>query len=274
LKADAGRQPRILYTDLDGTLFGPGGSLFASADRGITSRAAGALASLHRAGIALMPVSGRTVPQVRETARLLGTRDFIAELGGVTCYDLATEVVRAPFGRGGTPFEAMARSGAAGFLLEAHPGRLEPHAPWAFEGREAGMLFRGRLDLPSARALLEDSGYGWLDIEDNGITARRFPSLAIDEVHLYHLVPKGVSKGSAVRADLARRGFEPGDAVAVGDSAADAALAPMVDSVFIVANGRRALRGITLAENVHLTDAPYGDGFAEAVETILGEAPG
>jgi hydroxymethylpyrimidine pyrophosphatase-like HAD family hydrolase len=269
-------RPKVLYADLDGTLFGPGGSLFAAADGSVTGRPAEALAALHREGIALMPVSGRTVRQMRETARLLGTRDFIAELGGITCYDLEAEVIRAPggsFARGGRPFEALGDSGAAGLLLEAFPGRIEPHAPWGFEDRETSMLFRGHVDLAEVRALLKRSGYGWVDVQDNGIVSRRFPGLETDEVHLYHLAPKGVDKASAVRADLIRRGLRGQDAVAVGDSAADAALAPLVAAVFIVANGRRALDGVPLSENVYVVEGAYGDGFAEAVMAIVG-SPG
>ena len=95
----------------------------------MTVRAAQALAALHSRGVALMPVSGRTAAQVRETARLLGTRDFIAELGAITCYDLDREVIRILFDRGGTPFEAMVSSGATGLLLDSYPGRLSPTPP-------------------------------------------------------------------------------------------------------------------------------------------------
>jgi hydroxymethylpyrimidine pyrophosphatase-like HAD family hydrolase len=268
---DLALRPEIVYSDLDGTVVGPGGSLFASREGGVTARAAEALARLRMADVSLVPVSGRTVRQVRETARLLGARDFIAELGGVTCYELGAETVRAyePFSRGGTPFEAMAACGAAGLLLEAFPHRMEPHAPWSFEGRESSMMFRGGLDLVEARALLESSGYGWLDLLDNGIIARRFPGLDVEETHVYHLVPRGVSKASAVAVDLARRRLEPLSAVAVGDSAEDAALAPHVGAVLIVANGRLALDGIPLSENVYVTQGAYGDGFAEAVAAIL-----
>jgi phosphoglycolate phosphatase len=267
-----GPAPRIVYTDLDGTVFGPGGSLFASVDGGVTARAANALAALHAAGTVLMPISGRTVTQVRETARLLGTRDFVAELGGVTCYDLDREVHRRPsgFDRGGTPFDAMASSGAAGMLLDAYSGLLEPHAPWAFEGHEVSMLLRGLLDLDAARGMLRDSGYDWLNLEDNGVLSRPFPSLRTDEVHVYHLLPRGVGKAEAVRDDLDRRGLRPHDAVAVGDSATDAAVAPFVRAVFIVANGRRALEAATPPGNVYLTEGWYGDGFAEAIVGVLG----
>jgi phosphoglycolate phosphatase len=263
-----GFRPRVLYSDLDGTVFGPGGSLFASPGGETSPRAAEAVAALHRAGVELVPVSGRTVRQVREAARLLGARDFIAELGGVTCYELGREVVRPPFDRGGTPYQALAQSGAAGLLLEAFPGRLVPHAPWSFEAREASMLFRGQVDLGEAREMLGRSGYGWVDLQDNGIIARAFEDLDVPEVHAYHLVPRGVDKATAVRADLRRRGLGPEGAAAVGDSASDSALAPHVGAVFIVANGLVALEGEP-APNVYQTEGAFGDGFADAVAVLL-----
>jgi hypothetical protein len=268
----AGGVPRVLYTDLDGTLLGPGGSLFAGAD-GVTRGAAEAVAALHEAGVILVPTSGRTASQLRESARILGANDFIAELGGLTYYDLGKEIVRnyGAFRGRGTPYEAMARSGAAAVLLGAFPGRLEPHAPWAFENRECSMLFRGLLDEATARAVLDDGGHSWLDLRDNGIIRRTFEGLVLPEIHAYHLVPAGVDKASAVRADLERRGLRKEQAVAVGDAPSDAALSGVVGAVFIVANGRENVeRSGSWPDGVYATQGPSGDGFAEATLTILG----
>jgi phosphoglycolate phosphatase len=262
-------RPQIVYTDLDGTLLGPGGSLFAAPEGGVTARAAEALAAVHRAGVALVPVSGRAEVRVREAARLLGADGFIAELGGITVH--GDEVVRdygAYRGRA-TPHQAMARSGAVAVLLEAWAGRLEPHAPWAHDGREVSMLLRGQVDPEEVGVVLDRTGYGWLRLHDNGVLRRSFPGLAVDQVHVYNLLPRGVTKASAVAADLARRGLTPGEAVAVGDSRSDLELAPHVAAVFVVRNGATALEGGTTPENVYLTDAAYGDGFAEAVLSLL-----
>lgn len=270
---------RVVYVDLDGTLLGPGGSLFAAPDGQITMRAAEAVAALHRAGIALVPISGRTVDLVREAARLLGSRSYIAELGGVSSFD--GEIVHdfGSFSGKGTPFEAMARSGAAALLLETFEGRFEPHAPWAHFAREASMLFRGNVALEEARALLDRSGFDWLSLEDNGIIPRllpgsgadRFPGLEVDEVHAYHLVPRGVSKATGAAADLARRGLGPDSAVGIGDSPADAELAGHVAAVFVVANGRRAVEaGGDWPDNVYVTEGSYGEGFAEVVFALIG----
>ncbi len=265
-------RPRTVYTDLDGTLLGPGGSLFAAPHGGVSSRAAEAVSTIHEAGAALVPVSGRTAAQVHEVARVLGARDFIAELGGLTSYDLGAEIVRAhgAYRGEGSPYEAIARGGAAGLLMEAFRGRLQPHAPWAFLERECSMLFRGLVDLSDARRLLDDSGFGWLDLVDNGVIGRAFPELDVEEVHAYHLLPRGVTKGSAVADHRERRGIRPEDCIAVGDSPSDAELAPEVAAVFIVANGRPAVEEAgAVGDNVYATSGSNGDGFAEVVFGLL-----
>lgn len=266
-------RPRAVYTDLDGTLFGPGGSLFAAPGGGVTRRAAEAVAAVLQAGAALVPISGRTADQVREAARVVGATDFIAELGGITCYDLGAEVVRdyGAFEGEGTPHDAMARQGAAGLLLEAFPGRLEPHTPWARLPRECSMLLRGLVDPGAARSLLADAGLGWLDLLDNGVIPRSYPTLPVEEVHAYHLLPRGVTKATAVAADMARRGLAPEECVALGDSPSDASLAGAVGAVFIVANGRAAVeRAGAPPENVYATEGSHGEGFAEVVEALFG----
>lgn len=264
--------PRVVYSDLDGTLLGPGGSLFASPRGGVTSRASEAVAAIHRAGIALVLVSGRVEATVREASRLLGADGYIAELGALTVRGEET-VHRHGAHRGAdTPHRALLRSGAAGVLMEAYPERLELHAPWSLE-RESSLLFRGHVDLAEARALLAGSGYSWVAFEDNGVIPRRFPGLDVDEVHVYHMVPKGVSKAAAVAADLEARALRGSDAVAVGDSLTDVALAPHVAAVFVVANGAYAVTH-EAPDNVFLTVDANGDGFAEAILVVLAWGPG
>src|SRR5439155_11843494 len=198
---------RVVYADLDGTLLGPGGSLFAGPGGEVTTEPAAAVAALGEAGIDLMLMSGRTATQVREVARVLGAAGYIAELGGLAVHREGREEVvtrnNGSFRGPGTPFAAMERSGVAGVLLESFPGRMEPHAPWAFLSRESSMLLRGNIDPTEAATALAQAGFGWLDLQDNGIIQSwpgRFPALdpAIEEVHAYHLVPAGVSKRAGV----------------------------------------------------------------------------
>jgi phosphoglycolate phosphatase len=274
----AARRARLVIADLDGTLLGPGGSLFSTPTGGISLRAARAVAALHGAGIELVLASGRSRRGMFEPARLLGATTSIAELGALIVERRgADEVVVANFGRfraAGSPYDEMARSGAGGYLLERFPGRLEPHVPWTRQRRDATMLFRGLVEEGEATAALESAGYDWLELRDNG-RLHGPPSGAGSPprpgaVHAYHLVPRGTSKASAVRMLLDRRGIAPEDAVAVGDSPADVEIATEVAAVFVVANGVETVeRGRTVPANAWSTPNPYGDGFADAVEAVL-----
>jgi hydroxymethylpyrimidine pyrophosphatase-like HAD family hydrolase len=73
----------VLYTDFDGTLLGPGGSLLSAPDGSPSLRAARALVEAREAGITVVPVSGRRYLTLGGDARLLGLSDLIAEAGTV-----------------------------------------------------------------------------------------------------------------------------------------------------------------------------------------------
>lgn len=265
---------RTVYADLDGTLLGPGGSLFATLD-GTTTEPARAIASMAQAGVELVLMSGRTRAQMSEVARTLGARAYIAELGGMIVYregyeDVIVRQSGTTRGRG-TAHRAIERSGAAGMLLDLYPGLLEPHAPWSFVERECSVLLRGLISIPEANELLRKGGYGWLELHDNGVIPRRgrFRALDVEEVRAYHLVPVGISKRSAVALDRERRELSRDACIAVGDSAADADVASEVGATFVVANGEQGVRGHTLSENVYLLERSHGLGFSDAVMPFL-----
>jgi len=264
--------PRVLYSDLDGTLLGPGGSLFTTTRGDMTSAAVDALLALHRAKVQLVLVSGRTQGQMSEMARMLSASAYIAEMGALVVDRSAfpEEVHRnfAGFAGKGTPFERIVHSGAGAFLLDIYRGTLELHTPWSAQAREATMLFRGQIDLEEAQTSLERAGYDWLELNDNGVILRKFPTLGVDRVHAYHLVPKGVNKATGVVSHLELAGISPSDAAAVGDSDSDLQMAGAVARIFITANGRDTVG--ELPENASFTKASHGEGFAEAVEALLG----
>ncbi len=260
----------VVYADLDGTILGPGGSLFAADGGATTLRAASALAALRDAGVELVVMSGRT-RRSAEVARALGASAYIAELGAFLIEWPAEgpeEVVEnfGAFRGNGSPAEAIKRNGSAALLLERFPGRLKPVAPWA----EASVLFQGHVDTADADALLEGAGFGWLSFEDNGRLRRTYEDLDVSEVHAYHLLPRGVSKASGIRLHLQRRGVDPSHAAGIGDSLADLLVTGEVGTFFLVANGLEHLpEGTLLPENASVTLAGRGEGFAEAVEAIL-----
>lgn len=258
---------KVLYSDVDGTLLGPGGSLFAAARGYSTGEAATALLGLRRAGVELVLMSGRTRRGLHEVARVVGASAYIAELGGLLTVgaEEPIEDTGAFAGPGRLP-DALARSGVPGLLLERFRGRLEPVAPWT----EVSVMFQGLVDVAEAEAVLEEVGFGWLQFQDNGRLRRLLPHLDVPEVRAYHLLPRGVSKASAVRRHREIRSVPLEATAAIGDSLADLQVADVVGRFFLVANGLVAIADAPLPSNAVVTDAPHGDGFAEAVRSLLG----
>lgn len=276
---------KIVYTDLDGTMVGPGGSFFAAGDRSATDEPARALLDLHRAGVALVLVSGRTRPQLVEAARIFGADGWVAELGAVVGWDgwrshqvLGGAMPAAYAGR--LPFEVMTSAGLPEALFGRWPGRLQWHAPW-HDGHEADAMVRGLVDVAEVDAWLAAEGWGWLRLRDNGVLSahRDWPGLlpAARPPHVYHLMADGLSKGAAVGWDLARRGLSGADAVAVGDSASDLGMAPYVGRTWVVANGAAAphmppllAAARSAGHDVRVAAGEVGVGWAEAVRDALG----
>ena len=270
---------RIVYTDLDGTMVGPRGSFWTAASGELTDSPAAALLALHRAGVPLVLVSGRTHAQLVEAARVFAADGAIAELGSLVSWDggrqthlLAGELPPEHAGR--TPMAVLAELGVVDALVAEHAGRLEWHAPW-HSTHSADALLRGRVDAAAVDRWLADRGWGWLTLKDNGeVPATRTMTLDAGALppHVYHLMPRGISKGVAISWDLARRGIDPADAVAVGDSVSDLDMAPAVGRMWVPANGA-AVDGMAEAiaglPNVGVTAAAMGEGWAQAVLASL-----
>ena len=270
---------RIVYTDLDGTMVGPRGSFWHTVRRDLTADPAAALLELHRTGVPLVLVSGRTFEQVIEAARIFAADGAIAELGATVAWDAGRGTHRLrgelPEGFGNrTPMAAMAEIGIVEELIADHPGRLEWHAPW-HTTHEADALLRGRVDPLAVDSWLAERGVGWLTLKDNGaipVTSRM--SLDVDPLppRVYHLMPRGISKGAAIAWDLERRSIDPADAVAIGDSVSDLDMAPAVGRLFITANGA-AVDGMTglmdAVPNVTVTDGAMGEGWAQAIRASI-----
>src|SRR3954454_12243282 len=130
-------------------MVGPRGSFWHTADRRLTDSPAAALLDLHRAGIPLVLVSGRTYAQLIEAARFVAADGVIAELGSLVGWargethllpgDLPAEYL------GRTPLEVMTELGVVEKLLTNRPVRLEWHEPWHADHSTDAML-RGRVN--------------------------------------------------------------------------------------------------------------------------------
>lgn len=264
-----GLDPRVLFTDVDGTLVGHGGSLLSGLEGEPSLDAAQALVAARRAGLEVVLVSGRGRMQLFEACRLLGLHDAIGELGSLLIHDREVELQWGGMPRdlGDTPFQALENSGALATVLDEFAGRIEPHAPWHLN-REGTALLRGQVDVAEVDALLRAKGYGWAHLKDNGRLRGPYPHLGDGETHALHLLPAGVSKATTAAAYLAQRGLSPANAAAVGDGPADLEIAEAVGASFLVANGAWAAAEDPGRE-VIVTPSSAGSGFAEVVEALL-----
>ena len=254
---------RCVYTDLDGTLLGRGGSLFRDAEGAFTLLPARALEACHRAGAEVVIKSGRRRAQVAEDARLMGQSSFIFEVGsGMVIDGELTWLTGDLQPRDGLSVHAQIEaSGAPALLAERFGDRLEPFLPFALD-REVSHLFRGSVDAREVNELLAAEGHGGLRLVDNGGVG--------DGLHGFHLIPAGCSKAAAVEAHMRARGYAPEECIAVGDSREDLEVAGVVGRFFLVANAT----GLEAsgAGNVERTEGAMGDGFYEAVIRALAEA--
>jgi hydroxymethylpyrimidine pyrophosphatase-like HAD family hydrolase len=266
---------RCVYTDLDGTLLGRGSSLFRDAEGSFSLAQARALEACQRAGVEVVIMSGRREPQVHEAARLMGQTSYIYEAGCAFAIEGETTLMTGEMepDENGTIYEQIEQRGIPKMLFEHFEGRLEYHAPW-HHGRVLSHLFRGKVDVDEANALLGEHGDDDLRLLDNGAIGRPMPTVD-GRTHAYHLVPRMVSKANAVAAHARSRGYDPGDCIAVGDSIEDLEVAVAVGRFFVVANGPEHDPGLRAAlpswDNVTVTEGSMGDGFYEAVVSTLVE---
>lgn len=251
----------VLYTDLDGTLLGPGGSLLTGPDSRPSARAAQALVDAAAAGLVIVPVSGRQRRQLQQDARLLGLHNCIAEAGAVIVRDdeVRYEWGECPRDLAANPHDALVAAGALTVLLDSYPHDLRLFEPW-HRDREGGLLLHGLVHVEDANRRLAAGGIGWAQLIDNGATGG-WPGR---QVRAYHLLPWGVGKALAVADDLRARGLTPAQAAAIGDSLEDATMASAVGLYFQVANGHAHPEHPAI-----VTPGAMGHGVADAVAALL-----
>ncbi len=268
---------RCLFLDLDGTLLGPGGGLFAAPGGGFSLLGARALEACHRADVEVCLYSGRRLESLERDARLLGVRAFAFEAGaGVMVDGDLTWLTGDLRPNQRTIHEQIEDTGAPALLLDTFAGRLEAHEPWSAD-REVSHLFRGLVDVAAANALLAEHGHDDLRLLDNGAADGDWSAsiAALPQVRVYHLVPTQASKAVAVATIARMRGYAAEACVAVGDSREDIAVAGVVGTFWLVANALVADPELDLdardRDNVRVTEGAHGEGVYEAVVTTLAE---
>jgi phosphoglycolate phosphatase len=270
---------RCLYVDLDSTLLGRGASMFHDGDGNVTIDGARAVQACLRAGVEVVPMSGRRRHTVAEDTRLFGQTSYIYEAGACVVLEGEEHWLTGELLPGDLSIaDQIERSGAPALLLERYEGRLEYHEPWHID-REVSHLFRGLIDAREADVLLAEHGHADLRLVDNGVVNRRSEALAaLPHVRAYHLVPAGASKVTAVAYHRRARGYAREETFAVGDSREDLACAAEVDAFWLVANALErdpSIReGLGAFANTRACEQGHGAGVYEAVvSTLMGAGP-
>ena len=233
---------QCVYTDLDGTIFARGGVLLANAAGEPCGNGAMAFASVQAAGIEVVVDTGRSAKVSGEIMRMLNVHTFIGEMGAEirrswlsddACEYCLGEWDFKPSHEGETPLDAIIASGVTDALIQAWPEQLVWHVPYSNARRVVALLCGYIDDLEKAQALVDSFPIPLL-VLDNGVTASR--NIVLDtcpEMRSYHIVPKGVSKGVALEADLKIKGLDPDLVLAIGDAPADAYMGDYAGAVVI-----------------------------------------
>jgi len=281
-----------IYTDLDGTLLAPGGRLLTNHLGKPSTKLAEALVLLKHADIEVIIVTGRDVASSTEIMRLTNLNQFIAEMGCIVqtgygasaqkSYRLGQWETKADFqnaqrGKGLTPYEMIVQSGILDVLLRRFERKLEMHC-LPGSSREVTCLMRGNIDSgPGGEA---DSLLAQLDLPlqlmDNGVIRPNNHTLVnVDEVHVYHLMPRGTGKDQAVAADIAAKGLAPRQTLAIGDAIGDIAMGTATGSFVLVNNLSEgnlqdyATGVLPNPEASFATSLPNASGWTEFAHALL-----
>lgn len=279
---------RCVYVDLDGTMMGRGGSLFHDEEGAVSLMGARALEAAHRAGVEVVPVSGRRRDTVREPARAMGATSYAFEIGGGMVVDgedfWQTGELQPTDGK--SVNELIVSRGVIELLTHHFDGFIELHSPW-HTGREVSILFRGEINITVAQQLLNDHGSGDLRIIDNGYVGglktggtgfqggpgESTLDPAVEFPRSYHVAPEAVSKAAAVDRHRRIRGYEIDETISVGDSAEDLGMAAATGTFWLVAGAAEHDPAVAAArlehDNVRTAEGGPGAAVYEAIVTTL-----
>lgn len=276
-------QVDIVYTDLDGTLLGRGGTLLIDGEGNPDFNTAATVVAANKAGLPIVPVTGRSCAQLTEITRMCGWTDYIAEAGAIRSYfdgkerefifdipEWNTELKRQLATK--TPIDIIREHGVVEKLMEAFPGSIEYHTPWDVH-RSATEVLRGFLNRQAALELLDEIDLP-LSLIDNGVIHPRMHTLkeSDEPIRAYHLTPAGVSKRRAIALDLEHRGIDPSRAIMIGDAPSDMLCAEVVSTSILVENALRSPgidKRIDNIENTAIVEGFAGDGWSRVINEVL-----
>ena len=266
---------KVIYSDLDGTLFNDQGCLIRDVDDRFFFGAVKLLEAVRKKNWDLVIVSGRNKHQLRYNAQMMGLENYISELGAELVYGLGREV-HVTFDDTKECHDLTYGSRdlikIIDIIMEEFPGKIESRMEWS-RYRTFNGLFLGEVDLNRANKVLQEAGYGSLVFVDNGISKLMDLDLNVERLHIYNLTPAGVTKANGIILDKKIRKLNRKNCIALGDSPEDLKMAPEVEYLFLMRNAlehREELEGeLAKYDNVYVTEEIMNRGWTEVIGSLL-----
>ena len=260
-------RPRLVATDLDGTIVG--------ADEVITDRTVAVLKSLEALGVPVVFVTGRPARWMADVARRTGHTGVAVCANGALLYDLHSEQVLEHF-----PISVEVGLDVARRLREALPDIA--FAVETLDGFAHEESYLARWDVGQAREVADiERIYGQPAVKllarheamgsDALLAAAR--EVAGDLVQMTHsstsglleISAAGVSKATTLARVCAGRGIEAADVVAFGDMPNDLPMLAWAGLSYGVAGGHPEV----LAAADRIVPGPEADGVARELERLF-----
>lgn len=276
---------RYVFTDLDGTMLAPGSCALHGNDGAPSLALVSALVELARAGIEVIPCSGRNRTMLQEDARVLGFNSYIGEMGGLLMLDLKgnhweyfTGSLPYDPSSGLTPHQVIERSGVCEKILARWPHFIEYHNDMAngYKYREVTVGMRGEVPDEEAQAILDESGMGLVWANNGYLThVSRPTTLELPEGvsgRAFNILPAGIDKGKAVARFCELRGIAREETLAIGDAMSDCLMAEHVGTFVLVENGLKNPDAAAFLEGCNNAFVARGriiDGWSSMAQSLL-----
>ena len=276
---------RYVFTDLDATMLAPGSCALRGNDGTPSLKLVESIVALVRAGIEIIPCSGRNRAMLQEDCRILGFNSYIGEMGGLLMLDLHADEWEffcgdMPFdpASGRTPHQVIEDAGVCEEILSRWPGRIEYHNDMAagFKHREVTVGMRGEVPDGEAQAILDKAGLGLVWANNGYLTHVSKPTTLKlgpgEPGRAFNILPKGLDKGRGIERFCKLKGIRPSCTLAIGDSCSDFLAADHVGTFVCVNNALRDPAAPSLIEahdNVLVTPGEVVDGWADTASALL-----
>jgi hypothetical protein len=260
--------PRLVATDLDGTLIRSDGT--------VSPESARVLAELDRRGVPVVFVTARPLRWMDDLWPMVGAHGLAVVSNGAILYDVTRREVREVVGiereAGLILVEAIARAApAAGFAIERVDGL---HHDRRYVDLHGGAAIQGVLadlwDAPAVKLLVQDLDADPDDFRSAVITAVGEAAVATwSGDHLVEISAPGITKAATLARVAAELGIDAADVIAFGDMPNDLPMLAWAGTSYAMANAHPDV--LALAD--HMAPANDDDGVARVLAEVFALPP-